>query len=543
MKFGTVAVGEAEGTMLAHSIRHTGGTIKKGTVLTRALLDELMSSGVADVVVAKLDPSDVHEDKAAEKLAKAFAGVAVRVDRSFTGRANLYSETNGVLTVDKPLVDRLNRIDPALTVATLPEFSVVETGRMVATVKVIPFAVAREKLDAAVGVANGGASIAVAAFRPLKVGLVATTLQTLKPSVMDKTRRLLDGRLAVAGASVHEEKRVPHNAASVGQALAELKQAGNDLLVVFGASAMVDRRDVLPAGIEAAGGRIDHLGMPVDPGNLLVLGDLDGTPVIGAPGCARSPKENGFDWILHRLLAGLDVTSEDVTGLGVGGLLMEIVTRPQPREGGVADPTSSEAPARVAALVLAAGQGRRMGGPNKLLATVGGEPLVRIAAQAALRSQAVSVTVVTGHRAGDVRKALSDLPVEFVDNPDHQHGLSTSLRAGIESLSDDVDGVVVLLADMPGIDAGTIDRLIAALRPDEGVHVVVPTFEGKRGNPVLWSSRFFPALAAVHGDAGGRHLIGENPESVAEVEIGQSVALDVDTPEALAAAGGILPTP
>lgn len=542
MRFGPVAVSEAEGAILAHSIRHAGGTIKKGVVLSKRHLDELATTGISEVVVARLDPDDVHEDEAAEQLAQAVAGTAVRVEKPFTGRSNLYSDVTGVLTVDKALIDRLNRIHPALTVATLPAFAVVEAGRMVATVKVIPFAAPRAALDeavAAAGIGRGG--IAVARFRPLKIGLVATRLPALKASVMDKTRRLLEERLATAGAGVSDEKRVDHDAAAVGQALSELKQAGNDLLVVFGASAMVDARDVVPAGIEAAGGRIDHLGMPVDPGNLLVLGRIGDTPALGAPGCARSPKENGFDWILNRLLAGLDVTSDDITGLGVGGLLMEIISRPQPREGGAAEAAMTGAPPKIAALVLAAGQGRRMGGPNKLLARLGGKPLVRIAAEAALGSKADSLTVVTGHRAEDVRAALQGMNVNFVHNPDHMQGLSTSLRAGIESLPSEVDGAIVLLADMPGIDAATIDRLIAAFKPDEGVLVVVPTFKGKRGNPVVWSARFFPALAAVHGDTGGRHLIGENPDAVAEVEIGEAVAVDVDTPEALAAIGGSLP--
>jgi molybdenum cofactor cytidylyltransferase len=540
VKFGPVPVADAEGAILAHSIRHDGGTIKKGVVLSRQHLDQLAAAGVDNIPVARLDPDDVHEDVAAERLAKAIAGTAIRVEKPFTGRSNLYSDVAGVLTVDKVLIDRLNRIDPALTVATLPAFAVVEAGRMVATVKVIPFAVTRSRLDQAIAEAGRGLAIAVAGFRPLRIGLIATMLPALKPSVMDKTRRLLDERLAPAGASVAAERRVAHDVTAVGRALAELNDEGSDLLVVFGASAMVDAHDVVPAGIEAAGGSIDHLGMPVDPGNLLVLARIGETPVLGAPGCARSPKENGFDWILNRLLAGLHVTPEDITGLGVGGLLMEIVSRPQPREGGAAEPVTTDAP-KVAALLLAAGQGRRMGGPNKLLARIGGKALVRIAAEAALESRAASLTVVTGHRAEDVRGALQGLDVKFVHNPDHLQGLSTSLRAGIESLPSDIDGAIVLLADMPGIDAATIDRLIEDFKPDEGVLVVVPTFEGKRGNPVVWSSRFFPALGAVQGDTGGRHLIGQNAEAVAEVEIGESVAVDVDTPEALAAVGGSLP--
>ena len=535
MKFGPVAVAEAEGAILAHSVRHAGGVLRKGTVLAPADVAALGEAGVAEVVAARLGPSDVHEDDAAVRLAEALAGNGVHVERPFTGRSNLYAEQAGLLVLDRQRIDKLNRIDPAITIATLPEFAVVEAGRMIATVKIIPFAVDGASLVAAEGFAGG--AIRVAPFRPLKVGLVATSLPSLKPSVMDKTHRLLEERLAVAGARLSKEIRVAHEASPVAAALAALKAEGCDILIAFGASATVDEGDVVPGGIVAAGGGVVHFGMPVDPGNLLVLGDLGGTPVIGAPGCARSPKENGFDWVLYRLLAGLKVTSVDLTALGVGGLLMEIVSRPQPREGGEPAAEDSGAP-RVAAIVLAAGQGRRMGGPNKLAATINGRPLVRIAAEAAVASRAAPVVVVTGHEPEKVRAALDELAVSFVHNPDYPNGLSTSLRRGLAALPDDVDGAGVLLADMPAVDTAIVDRLIAAFDPAGGTLIVVPTFDGKRGNPVLWSRRLFPELGALAGDTGGRHLIGANADAVAEVEIGPAVALDVDTPEALAAAGG-----
>jgi molybdenum cofactor cytidylyltransferase len=323
---------------------------------------------------------------------------------------------------------------------------------------------------------------------------------------------------------------VPHERVALARALDEVLKAGAELAIVFGASAIADRRDVIPAALETIGGRIGHFGMPVDPGNLLMIGDSAGRPVLGAPGCARSPKENGFDWVLMRLLAGLAVPREDITGLGVGGLLMEIVTRPQPRD--------EPAPAgrAIAGVVLAAGRSSRMGGPNKLLAEIGGKPLVRIVTDAVLASRARPVVVVTGHQRERVEAALAGLPVQFVHNPHFAEGLGTSLKAGIAALPGEPDGAIVCLGDMPQVDAGLIDRLIGAFDPEGGALVVIPAIDGKRGNPVVWSRRFFPDLMAVEGDVGARYLIGRYTEAVAEVPVtGKAALTDVDTPEALEA--------
>jgi molybdenum cofactor cytidylyltransferase len=523
VKFGPVPVAEAAGGILAHSVRVKDGSLRKGTELTAAHVDGLIAAGIAEVTVARLDPNDVHEDEAAATVAAALAGRGVRAERAFTGRANLTADAAGVVVIDRAAIDRLNRVDPAITVATVPEYASVTAGQILATVKIIPFAVPRATLAQAVATV---APLRLAPFHPAKVGLVATVLPALKPAVMDKTRRLLDERLAAAGATVLREDRVAHDTDAVATSLVALARDGAGLLIAFGASAVVDGADVIPAAIRKAGGEVTRLGMPVDPGNLIVLGRIDDVPVIGAPGCARSPRENGFDWVLARTLAGIPVTSDDIANMGVGGLLTEITSRPQPRAG---------AAPRIAALLLAAGSSRRMGDANKMVATIGGRALVRIAAEAALGSAAQSLTVVTGYAPQQVEAALAGLDVTRVHNPDFAGGLSTSLRVGIASLSDDVDGVIVLLADMPAITSATVDRLIEAFRPGG---IVVPAFAGQRGNPVIWARRFFPELMAITGDTGGRRLIESHRDMVTEVALGADIALDVDTPEALAALGG-----
>jgi molybdenum cofactor cytidylyltransferase len=302
------------------------------------------------------------------------------------------------------------------------------------------------------------------------------------------------------------------------------------MVIVFGASAIADRRDVIPAAVEAVGGVLEHFGMPVDPGNLMLVASARGRPVLGAPGCARSPRENGFDWVRERLLCGLPVTARDITGMGVGGLLMEIVTRPQPRA------TEVRPGRRIAAVVLAAGRSTRMGGPNKLLAEINNRPLVRIAVEAALASRAHPVIVVTGHQRNQVEAALDGLKVTLVHNPEFAEGLSRSVKAGVAAVPDDVDGVVVCLGDMPQVNAPLIDKLIDAFDPEKGALVVAPAIGGKRGNPVVWSRRFFPELATLQGDTGARHLIASFPEAVIEVPLAGTAALvDVDTPDALKA--------
>jgi molybdenum cofactor cytidylyltransferase len=529
VKFGPLPVAEAEGSVAVHSIRKGGLVLKKGTLIGRREIAALTEAGIGEIVVARVEPGDVPEDAAAAEIAAALAGAGVRVDRAFTGRANLFAERAGVLVVDKDAIDRLNRVDESITLATLPAYKPVVAGEMIATVKIIPFAVQRGERDAALAVARQSHPLVrVAPYRIRKVGVVSTLLPGLADKVIEKTLKVTMERLAPAGAGIVAERRAPHEPAALAAAIGEVLRAGAELVIVFGASAIADRRDVIPAAVEAIGGRIEHFGMPVDPGNLLLIAAAQGRPVLGAPGCARSPKENGFDWVLMRLLAGLPVSRDSITGMGVGGLLMEIVTRPQPREEAAAGGR------RVAAVVLAAGRSTRMGGPNKLLAEIGRRPLVRIAAEEALASRADPVIVVVGHQREEVEKALAGLPVRLVYNADFAGGLGTSLKAGIEAVPADADAVIVCLGDMPGVDARLIDQLIAALDPDGGALVVVPTFEGRRGNPVLWSRRFFPDLTAVEGDVGARHLIGRYSEAVVEVPVaGRAALVDVDTPEAL----------
>jgi molybdenum cofactor cytidylyltransferase len=530
MKFGPASPADAIGGVTVHTLRQGSLVLKKGTTIGPNEVEALNNAGVKEIVVIRLEEGDVSEDIAAGSIARAIAGDGINVERAFTGRSNLFAARAGVLMVDRAAVDSINRVDESITFATLPAFKAVVPGEMIATVKIVPFGIDSGLCEMAVAAAKTG-GMSVIPYKIKRVGVVSTQLPGLAPKVIEKTLGVTTERLAPAGASIIAERRVPHEEAALAAAIRELLGLGAELVIVFGASAIADRRDVIPAALEQAGGEIEHFGMPVDPGNLLLIGNAGGIPVMGAPGCARSPVENGFDWVLTRLLAGLKVTRADLTGMGVGGLLMEIVTRPQPRKPG------PEGNSNIAAVILAAGCSTRMGGPNKLLADLGGKPMLRIVTERVLASKVSSVTVVTGHQAAEVESALAGLKVKFVRNPDFFAGLASSVKAGIAAVPANADGVVVCLGDMPRIDARLVDRLIEAFAPDRGHLIAVPVSDSRRGNPVLWSRRFFGELMKLDGDIGARNLIAAHAEAVVEVQVeGRGAFLDVDTPEALALA-------
>ena len=330
MKFGAVAVADAVGAVLAHALRRGEISLRKGHVIKIVDQAALNAAGVGSVIAARFEPGDVGEDAAAERLAARIAGDRLRRERAFTGRVNIFAEVNGLTMVDAEAIARVNRLDEAITVATLAPHRPVIAGDMAATVKIIPFAAPGAALSAACDSVGPRGAVWIAPYRPLRLGVVSTLLPGLKTSVVDKTLRVLEERLAPTGATIVREERVAHEEPALAAAIDRIG-SDSEAMIIFGASAITDRRDVIPSAILASGGRLEHFGMPVDPGNLLLLAERFGAPIIGAPGCARSPKENGFDWVLGRILAGVPITGADIQAMGVGGLLMEIVSRPRPR--------------------------------------------------------------------------------------------------------------------------------------------------------------------------------------------------------------------
>jgi molybdenum cofactor cytidylyltransferase len=540
MIFGPAALSEARGAIMAHSQKVGERMIRKGALLDDNAIEALRAAGRTEVICARLEPGDVPEDIAADRLATPLATPLIARSRAATGRVNLSAEAPGLLRVDAARIDRLNTIDEAMTIGTLPDYAVVARKDLIATIKIIPFSVPGTVLSVAEAlVRQAPGALTLHPFHALKVGLVMTALPGLKDSVTDKTIAITEARITVLTGVLLPPVHCAHAEDAIGRALEALVRDGADLLLVIGASAVVDRRDVGPAGIVRAGGEILHFGMPVDPGNLICLGRIGARPALVLPGCARSPSLNGIDFVLSRLFAGIEVTPRDMMRMGVGGLLKDIETRPMPREKAAAAVRNGTAPRSaptIAAVVLGAGRSRRMAPHNKLLvADKSGKAMIARVVDNVLSCGARPVLVVTGHQAEEVERALGGRPVRYVYAPDYGDGLAASLKAGIAAVPPECAAALVCLGDMPLVTGRMMDRLLSMYDPQEGRLIVLPTFRGKQGNPMLWDRRFFQEILEISGDSGARFLIGKHMENVAEVEMADDAVLrDFDTTESLA---------
>ena len=328
MEFGEVPLDDAEGTILAHSQATQRGWLRKGASLGVTEIAALREAGFERIAVARLGPEDMDEDAAAAVLGAALVAdpkaAGLRVTEARTGRVNVYATFPGILCLDAARIEALNRRDPMITIATLPDKARCSAGTMVATVKIISYAVARASVQAGSAALSSAMRMAPVVLRD------ATLIMTEQGRGPGKGEVAVATRLDRLGMRLAGTLAVPHDADAIAGAL---ERAEGELVLILTASATSDVRDVGPEGVRRAGGAVDRFGMPVDPGNLLFLGRHRGRAVIGLPGCARSPSLNGADWVLERVACGMPPGDAEFAVMGVGGLLKESPARPHPRRG------------------------------------------------------------------------------------------------------------------------------------------------------------------------------------------------------------------
>jgi molybdenum cofactor cytidylyltransferase len=327
MRFGPVPPADAEGAILAHSLTLNGSKLRKGVTLTAAHVTQMQGAGLDSVIVARLEPDDLHEDAAAARFARALVDLDAPLiqTQAFTGRVNVLAPGPGVALLDADRLRAANSVHPMITVATVPDRQQMGPRGMVATVKIISYGVPVQDVQTACDLARGAIG-----FAPVTLRSATLIVTEIPGGAGEKGVEAIRNRLEILGMTLGDVQVVPHAEAPLAQALTAVR---TDLALILTGSATSDPMDVAPQAVRLAGGEVTRFGMPVDPGNLLFVGALGGRPVIGLPGCARSPALNGADWVLSRIACGLEVSHDDIAGMGVGGLLKEIPSRPMPRSG------------------------------------------------------------------------------------------------------------------------------------------------------------------------------------------------------------------
>lgn len=326
MKFGPVALEQAKGKLLAHNIAGSNGrrTFRKGRVLTDDDLAKLREMNRTTVYVAELDEDDVDENSAAQMVAEAVCGDGLRLSNPAAGRVNLIATEHGVLRVDSERLLQVNHFE-GVTVATQRSHSVLHDRDVAATIKIIPFAVAGSVMAEVRRIASGGGPlIYLDALTPTRVGFILTGSSALRDRLMQDFLPLRERVEALGSTPLYAEFVAlddGNGEAALAGTISDQLDSETDLIVLAGETAVMDPEDMVPRAIKQAGGQVECVGAPVEPGNLLMLAYVGNVPILSAPGCARSRKKNIVDWILPRLLAGERMTRADIVALGLGGLL------------------------------------------------------------------------------------------------------------------------------------------------------------------------------------------------------------------------------
>ena len=300
--------------------------VKKGTIINENLINLLLKNNIKLVTCAKLDENDVEENKAVYEISKNIlnneqSNLTIKDPRQ--GRCNIISNINGLLVFDHEQLFLINSVTDEIGVASLKPYSYVKKNQVIASIKAIPFAINKEVLKQIIKASNH--CFKVLPFLKKNVHLIQSRNQNTLEKVLEKTVVTTKKRLLNCGITSILEKKCNHEIKSLSSKIHESIDENADLILVFGASAICDKNDVVPKSLKKNNGKILRLGMPVEPGNLILLGEIKNAyktiTFIGMPGCARSPKENGVDWILWRILCGLSISNNNINYMGNGGLL------------------------------------------------------------------------------------------------------------------------------------------------------------------------------------------------------------------------------
>ena len=531
MKIESLVPQKSIGSVLAQTYNSPGKTVSKGTLITKEIIAFFKTGNVKTILCAVPEEGDIHEDEAAEAISSAIDKNHIYAEKASTGRVNFKSQSLCLVRYERDLIKEVNLVDESIAFSIVEHNQLLAKNDLIATLKIIPFFTQKKYVDQVISKLAKNELFKTHCLNKKEVSLIQTSFDWQKKSIFKATSNVTRNRLEALDCSLNQEKLIRHDYEVLRSEIKSSIESGIDILLLSGASAIIDRSDYIPKAILSEGGEIIQYGLAVDPGNLLLLGKIGKTTIIGMPGCARSPKLNGFDWVLQLLMADIPVVKEELAEMGAGGLLMEIASRPLPR---ALAKSVNKREKKIMGVILAAGNSTRMGKDNKLLKNIDGVPLIRNIALEITKSDLDSCSIVLGYQSDKVADVIKDLNINLILNPLWKEGQASSLKAALNSLTSSYSDLLIMLGDLPGIKSGHINRIIEEHLSSENrsSKITIPSFKGVTGNPVIWGRSFFHDLSKLEGDVGGRVLFGQHPAAINLIEMDDpSVVTDTDTPE------------
>ncbi len=522
---------ESLGSVIAQTYNLPGKTISKGTFVTSEIVGYFKEGEVQNILCAVPDNGDIHEDEAANIISNAIDRSHIYIDSASTGRVNFKSRSLCLVRYERDLIKNVNLVDESIAFSIVEHNQLLAKNDLIATLKIIPFFTRKKYVDQIISILDNKELFKTHTLNKKEVSLIQTSFEWQKKSMFKATLNVTKNRLEALDCSLNEEKLIRHDYNVLRSEIRSSIESGIDILLISGASAIIDRSDYIPKAILSEGGEIIQYGLAVDPGNLLLVGKIAKTTIIGMPGCARSPKLNGFDWVLQLLMADIPVVKEELAEMGAGGLLMEIASRPLPR---ALAKSVNKREKKIMGVILAAGNSTRMGKDNKLLKNIDGTPLIRNIVLEITKSDLDSCSIVLGYQSDKVADVIKDLNIKLILNPLWKEGQASSLKVALNSLTSSYTDVLIMLGDLPGIKSSHINRIIEEHLSSENRRskITIPSFKGEKGNPVIWGKSFFHELSNLEGDVGGRVLFSQHPAAINLIEMSDpSVVTDTDTPE------------
>jgi Molybdopterin biosynthesis enzyme len=326
-----VPVQEAVGLRLAHDLtriipgQFKGRLFKKGHVITEEDIPSLLDIGKEHIYIMELGQNELHEDDAAIRMAVALAGEGITLSEPHEGKVSLKSQFLGLAEVDQVLVEAINNLGE-IALATVKTHSVVQEGRPLAATRAIPLTVPKAKVEEVERLAaeyraahEGQAPLRMHPFRKLRAGLLTTGGEVFSGRIQDKFGPAVRAKLEAFGSEVAEQRFAPDDRQIIVKEIHYLLEQRYDMILVTGGMS-VDPDDRTPGAIKASGADIVSYGTPMLPGSMLLMGYLNGVPIMGLPGCVMHDPYTSFDVLLPRILAGQTIVREDIVRMGYGGL-------------------------------------------------------------------------------------------------------------------------------------------------------------------------------------------------------------------------------